>query len=112
MPPRRLKALSAAETAAPEAQPPPQQQFLRLPLESARKLRFYDRPDLSELVEQHARDKAQLTAANAALRQVSLTCTKRTSSEADSNIDLDKLVELDAHDNADRRQCCPAPSRC
>ncbi len=75
MPPRRLKALSA-ETAAPEAQSAPPQQFLRLPLESARKLRFYDRPDLSELVEQHAQDKAQLTAANAALRQVSLTCAK------------------------------------
>lgn len=70
---RRLKALSSTESAATAAAgggDEPQQQYLRLPLESARKLRFYDRPDLNELVEQHTHDKAQLTAANAALRQV------------------------------------------
>ena len=39
-------------------------------MESARKLRFYERPDLSELVAQHAHDRAQLEAANAALRKV------------------------------------------
>lgn len=80
----RLKALSEGAAApAPQQQPaapsasqqqtsqqPQPQQFLRLPVESARKLRFYDRPDLSELVAQHARDKAALTAANEALCQV------------------------------------------
>lgn len=52
------------------AAPKPQQQFLRLPVESARKLRYYDRPDLNDLVTQHAKDKAQMQAANDALRRV------------------------------------------
>jgi hypothetical protein len=65
---RRFKALSETTTTA--QQPQQQQQFLRLPVESARKLRFYERPDLSELVAQHARDRAQLEAANASLRKV------------------------------------------
>lgn len=45
-------------------------QFLRLPLESARKLRFYDRPDLSALIQANLREKQQLFDTNAALKQV------------------------------------------
>ena len=52
------------------APPKPQQQFLRLPVESACKLRYYDRPDLNDLVTQHAQDKARLQAAVDALRKV------------------------------------------
>lgn len=44
-------------------------------MESARKLRFYDRLDLSELIKQHAVDKAVLEAANAALCQVAADFT-------------------------------------
>ena len=46
------------------------QQFLRLPVDSARKLRYYDRPELNDLVTEHAKDMAALQAANAALRKV------------------------------------------
>ena len=56
-------------TQPPGAQQQPQQ-FLRLPVDSARKLRYYDRPELNELVTTHARDMATVQAANAALRQV------------------------------------------
>ena len=52
------------------AAPKPQQQFLRLPMESARKLRYYDRPELADLVAQNAQDKATMQAAIDALRQV------------------------------------------
>ena len=48
----------------------PAPQFLRLPVDSARKLRYYDRPELNDLVTQHARDVATLQAANTALRKV------------------------------------------
>lgn len=46
------------------------QQFLRLPVESAKKLRWYDRPDLNNLIQQNLRDKNDLLGVNAALRQV------------------------------------------
>ncbi len=45
-------------------------QFLRLPVDSARKLRYYDRPELNDLVTQHAKDVTTLQAANSALRKV------------------------------------------
>ena len=89
----RLKALSTPETVdaaganaispsksiatVPSNLPRPgtDQKFLKLPVESARKLRFYDRSDLSELIKQHAVDKAVLEAANAALCQVAADST-------------------------------------
>ena len=46
------------------------QQYLRLPVESAKKLRWYDRPDLNNLVQLNLRDKNDLLGVNAALRQV------------------------------------------
>ena len=49
------------------------QQYLRLPVESAKKLRWYDRPDLNNLVQLNLRDKNDLLGVNAALRQVSLS---------------------------------------
>jgi hypothetical protein len=48
------------------------QQYLRLPVESAKKLRWYDRPDLNNLVQQNMREKSDLLGVNAALRQVRL----------------------------------------
>ena len=54
-----------AENAAGKAQ-----QFLRLPVESAKKLRWYDRQDLNNLVQQNLREKNDLLRVNAALRQV------------------------------------------
>ena len=48
------------------------QQYLRLPIESAKKLRWYDRPDLNNLIQQNLREKNDLLEVNAALRQVSL----------------------------------------
>lgn len=49
------------------------QQYLRLPVESAKKLRWYDRPDLNNLVQQNMREKSDLLGVNAALRQVRLS---------------------------------------
>ena len=54
----------------PESQASKSQQFLRLPVESAKKLRWYDRPDLNNLIQQNLRDKNDLLGVNAALRQV------------------------------------------
>jgi len=48
------------------------QQYLRLPIESAKKLRWYDRPDLNNLIQQNLREKNDLLKVNAALRQVRL----------------------------------------
>ena len=45
-------------------------QFLRLPLESAKKLRWFDKQDLNMLIQLHLREKAELLDANAALRGV------------------------------------------
>lgn len=66
--PRSSSVFATANGASPA--PASEQRFLKLPIESARKLRFYDRPDLSELIKQHAADKAVLEAANEALLQV------------------------------------------
>ena len=54
--------------ASPEASD--KQQYLRLPVESAKKLRWYDRADLSTLVTQNLKDKQELQAVNEALHQV------------------------------------------
>ena len=54
--------------ASPEASD--KQQYLRLPVESAKKLRWYDRADLSTLVMQNLKDKQELQAVNEALHQV------------------------------------------
>ena len=74
----RFKSLAAAvdtATAVPKpasgaAGPGAAPQFLRLPADSARKLRYYDRPELNDLVTSHAKDMATLQAANTALRKV------------------------------------------
>ena len=55
---------------SPESQAGKSQQYLRLPMESAKKLRWYDRPDLNNLIQQNLRDKNDLIGVNAALRQV------------------------------------------
>ena len=75
---RRFKSLAAVVDTATQIPKPPTgaaapagaQQFLRLPVDSARKLRYYDRPELNDLVTEHAKDMAALQAANAALRKV------------------------------------------
>ena len=77
---RRFKSLAAVVDTA--TQPPKpgaggaaaggSPQFLRLPVDSARKLRYYDRPELNDLVTQHAKDVSTLLAANDALRKVRL----------------------------------------
>ena len=59
-----------AAGSSPESQAGKSQQYLRLPVESAKKLRWYDRPDLNNLVQQNLRDKNDLLGVNAALRQV------------------------------------------
>ena len=45
---------------------------MRLPVESAKKLRWFDRQDLNMLIQLHLREKQELFEANAALRQVRL----------------------------------------
>lgn len=62
--------LGEAAGTSPESQAGKAQQYLRLPVESAKKLRWYDRPDLNNLIQQNLRDKNDLTGVNAALRQV------------------------------------------
>ena len=49
----------------------PQPQYLRLPIDSARKLRWYDREDLSRLIESNLQERHQLAEVNTALREVS-----------------------------------------
>ena len=56
--------------AAPQDSAAKAQQYLRLPIESAKKLRWYDRPDLNNLVQQNLREKNDILGVNAALRQV------------------------------------------
>ena len=53
----------------------PQPQYLRLPIDSARKLRWYDREDLSRLIESNLQERQQLAEVNTALREVSLKST-------------------------------------
>ena len=60
----------ATPGAFPETLAGKSQQYLRLPVESAKKLRWYDRPDLNNLIQQNLRDKNDLLGSNAALRQV------------------------------------------
>ncbi len=50
----------------------PQPQYLRLPIDSARKLRWYDREDLSRLIESNLQERQQLAEVNTALREVIL----------------------------------------
>ncbi|GMH38047.1 hypothetical protein BSKO_05931 [Bryopsis sp. KO-2023] len=47
-----------------------EQQFLRLPLDSARKLRWYDKGDVNQLVKVHARERQDLEDVNDALRDI------------------------------------------
>ncbi|PRW20931.1 Golgi-localized GRIP domain-containing [Chlorella sorokiniana] len=53
-----------------QAQSSPQPQYLRLPVESAKKLRWFDRQDINMLMQLHLREKQELFEANAALRTV------------------------------------------
>ena len=65
------RATSSTEgTAAAQDASAKAQQYLRLPIESAKKLRWYDRPDLNNLVQQNLREKNDILGVNAALRQV------------------------------------------
>ncbi|PSC74921.1 zinc ion binding [Micractinium conductrix] len=65
-----------APTASSEAASPVkqdangEQQYLRLPVESAKKLRWFDRQDINMLMTLHLREKQELFEANSALRQV------------------------------------------
>lgn len=69
------------------------QQYLRLPIESAKKLRWYDRPDLNNLIQQNLREKNDLLEVNAALRQVLLS---KGISEDDLEAELEeKLLDVD-----------------
>ncbi|KAL0020506.1 hypothetical protein WJX79_001917 [Trebouxia sp. C0005] len=69
------------------------QQYLRLPVESAKKLRWYDRPDLNNLIQQNLREKNDLLGVNAALRQVLLS---KGISEDDLEAELEeKLLDVD-----------------
>ena len=52
------------------ADPQQQQQYLRLPVESAKKLRWFDRHDVNMLMQLHLREKQELFEANSALRTV------------------------------------------
>ncbi len=55
---------------------------MRLPIESAKKLRWFDRQDLNMLIQLHLREKQELYEANAALRQALL----RTGADADPTV--------------------------
>lgn len=78
---------------SPESQAGKAQQYLRLPVESAKKLRWYDRPDLNHLVQQNLREKNDLLGVNAALRQVLLS---KGISEDDLETELEeKLLDVD-----------------
>ena len=50
---------------------PDKVQYLRLPVDSAKKLRWYDREDLSNLIQANLKDKTLLHSTIAALRQAS-----------------------------------------
>jgi len=59
---------AATRTSAGGQPQQPQQQFLRLPLESARRLRWFDAGDLAALAREHTADKEVLHEALLALR--------------------------------------------
>ncbi|KAK3265421.1 hypothetical protein CYMTET_25890 [Cymbomonas tetramitiformis] len=47
-----------------------EQQFVRLPVTSAKRLKFYDKSDLNALIKQHLHEKQQVLEENTALRQL------------------------------------------
>ena len=53
---------------AREAQAQAERQFVRLPVDSARRLRWFENNDLTALARQHAEDKKQLMACVVAMR--------------------------------------------
>lgn len=57
-----------ARPTSPGGQEPPK--YLRLPIESAKKLRWFDQHDLKMLIELHLREKHELYQANAALKDI------------------------------------------
>ncbi|KIZ00756.1 hypothetical protein MNEG_7208 [Monoraphidium neglectum] len=58
---------------SPQHQPSPNQdgdrQFLRLPIDSARKLRWYDKGEVAQITRQHVREKHALLDTIAALKK-------------------------------------------
>ncbi|KAK9867121.1 hypothetical protein WJX84_009347 [Apatococcus fuscideae] len=68
----------------------PQPQYLRLPIDSARKLRWYDREDLSRLIESNLQERQQLAEVNTALREVML---ERGMSEEELTTELQSRIE-------------------
>ncbi|KAK9815909.1 hypothetical protein WJX72_011792 [[Myrmecia] bisecta] len=69
------------------------QQFLRLPVESARKLRWYDREDLNQLIETTLKEKQQLNDTIAALKQA---LQHRGVDERDVSLELEeRLADAD-----------------
>lgn len=73
--------------AVPEATSPAaqeEQQYLRLPVESAKKLRWFDKQDINMLMQLHLREKQELFEANSALRQV-----MRRRGVADASLDAE-----------------------
>ncbi|KAK9811082.1 hypothetical protein WJX73_001251 [Symbiochloris irregularis] len=90
---------SSTESSAPadrsKAAADTQQQFLRLPIESARKLRWYDREDLRPLVESNLKDKQLLHETIVALQQVLQEAGVPESAWKDHVEETDRLAGFD-----------------
>eukprot|EP00798_Chlamydomonas_sp_ICE-L_P010479 gene10479-8443_t len=75
------------------AAPTAEKQYLRLPLESAKKLRWYDKVDLQGLVRNHSREKRELYDTITALKKIIIRSGRMDSSELDEEAELDELHE-------------------
>ncbi|KAL6748518.1 hypothetical protein V8C86DRAFT_1139529 [Haematococcus lacustris] len=81
--------LPASRAANGNATATGEKQYLRLPVESARKLRWYERDELSALVRAHLREKRELQDCIAAMKKLMLRAGLH---EADVDAEVQTLV--------------------
>lgn len=86
-------ALPAA--APPASPPPPADGVVRLPIEAAKKLRWYDQHDVKMLIQLHLREKAELHQANAVLRGALGPTHARAAEAAAANDAVDRMRAAD-----------------
>lgn len=69
--------------------------YIRLPVESAKQLRWYDQKDIRLLIDLHLREKHELLLANAALREALQRNNIRNSAISQINEPIDRLISKD-----------------
>ena len=91
------QAADAQYPSSAEASPsqPPAANYLRLPVESAKKLRWYDQHDVKMLIQIHLREKHELHQANSMLREALKRLGSSRPEMAEVNAAIDKLKAED-----------------